>query len=255
MATSIEQVLVWCVWGWHIVCLSITTWMVCKFVAQRNEMHIKVRLPTLTYIYILGGVFMVLGRMFLEPWNCPFMYCKVTDNGSYTQTDIVYFLDNVAFIVRVTFLGGGFTLKLWYLYYALKLQTLLINNEWWTEINDNLNQNWWIKNANKYGTANKYTWIYLASYISFVNIFSIIVGFKVDQDIPRYIAGVIYVILAICVITFYCRIPKINDIFGIKKEIRLCTIYYTFCFVYFPAINFLSGILRTCISTYICFVL
>ena len=243
MATdNMEPVVAWILWSVSALAVLASGYMLYIFLQHRNEAYIKIRVPALTYIYVVSGGMMILGRMFLEPHNCPFTYCKLKDDDSYEQSDITHYFNAEAYAVRLTMLTISFCLKLWYLYYAFKLQTLLINGKWWTQINEDLNQNWWIKNANKYGKPGKNTWIVLTFVIIISILFLCIIGFKVNPEIPKFVAYVQSMILAMCIIIFYCTIPNINDIYGMKKEIKWCAICFFFGTFYFPITEFASGI-------------
>ena len=208
---------------------------------NRYEMYIKVRVPTLTYIYVSCGIFMILGRMFLEPHNCPFEYCQLKDDDTYTQQDPIQFLNSVAFTIRVTFLGAGYLMKLWYLHYALKLQTLFLNGKWWIKINQNLDQNWWIKNANKYGKANKRMWFILVISMASCIGFAVFAGLLFDPLIPKMVSFVIFLNIIVFTVAFYCKIPPINDIYGIKTEIKIASVTLAGAFLWFPIAEYATS--------------
>ena len=208
---------------------------------NRDKTYIKVRIPTLTYIYILAGVLMIAGRMFLEPHNCPFTYCKLKDDNTYTQQDTVQSLNSIVFAVRTTFLGFGYLLKLWYLYYSLKLQTLFLNNKWWMKINKNLNKNWWIKNINKYGKPTKKTWIILFIIMSAAIIFAIVSAFAINHEISKIVAYINFMAMCLFTVIFYCKIPKMNDIYGIKTEMKIATATLTAAFLWYGTTEFATS--------------
>ena len=241
MAALVETVVVWIQWTILILIALCCFYMVYRFVCNRNELQIQMRVPALTYIYCTSCLLMLFGRMFLDPHNCPFQYAQLKNDGSYTQSDIMQYINAISLAIRMILISTAFSMKLWYLYYMLKLQTLIINGKWWTQINENLNQNWWIKNAEKYGRTNKITWIVLFLWMFIMIMFAVIVGFKVNLHIPRMIGYVQLLIFAAASVIFYCKVPRINDIYGIKQEIKAITMVTLFAFFWFPITEFASG--------------
>ena len=239
--TTGQTIAIWIQWVYLLFVTLFCLYMIIKFIRVRHELHIKIRVPTFTYIFCTSMILMPPGRMFLDAHNCPFKWCELNNDGSFTQIQLVQDINSISFGVRLTLMTASFSMKLWYLFYALKLQTLLINGKWWTQINENLSKNWWIKNADKYGKVNKITWIIISAWLIILTSFVIIVGIARHSNISRVIGYLQIMIVAIASTLFYCKIPKINDIYGIKKEIKAVIIIEIWTFLWFPITEFASG--------------
>eukprot|EP01084_Bolivina_argentea_P179356 309939_1 len=241
-ASTLETAITWTSFVFTSITIYFCYYWLFKYIyMSRNETHIKIRLPTLTYIYVFAATLMGFGRILLEPHNCPFSYCELKDDGSYTQQTTVHLLNSILFAIRLTLMGTALLMKLWYLHYTLKLQTLLINAKWLAQINDDLSKNWWIKNANKYGKTNRRIWILLCVTMTVSILFCVIIGVFVNADIPRYIGVVECLVIALALIIFYCKIPPIRDIYAITAEIKIATATLVTAMLWYPITEFASN--------------
>ena len=114
---SVRFIITWMQWGFNAICIVACCYMIYRFIQCRNDLHIRIRIPTLTYIYCTSAILMVLSKMMLEAVTCPFAYCRVHSTTDYTQTSFMELLDGISFTFRVTLLGTSFSMKMWYLFY------------------------------------------------------------------------------------------------------------------------------------------
>ena len=109
------QVIVWAQWLFGVIVIIVCGRMIYKFIKQRNEPFMQIRVPSLTYIYCTAVMLMAFGyalyvpcyllirckycvyyrQLFLVKHTCPFTYCKHSE-----KTGIVYHLSEVESIYR-----------------------------------------------------------------------------------------------------------------------------------------------------------
>ena len=74
-----------------------------------------------------------------------------------------------------------------------------------------------------------------------ISILATVVGIFINPMVPRLVMSVQVMVMAAGAILFHCKIPAINDIYGMRQEMKLITIATGVASFYFPIVSIAQG--------------
>ena len=231
-----------------IIYLPFCCYCSYKLYASRDEPYVKIRKAILSHSIVILCVLFVLNRLILSDIYCAiFNKClshnyhissflsppsndqETTNEDIEDKLNVIVILSNINAFFNMLWLICCLP-KIFWVYYELSLQNALSNEKWWIQFNDKLGENIFIKYHNN---------IYMYSIVALL--LYIIIAISICYFFNTFGQFVIYAITSLIIIisTLFMiyHLPKIDDIFYLRQELKYCIIIYLPLIIFFNISN------------------
>eukprot|EP01084_Bolivina_argentea_P099225 178367_1 len=204
--------------------LNILSWCSTFYILYRkNIKQICLRYPKAV---ILSGLCFSTQLCITSPLGILINGILLHEGERYIALDIFYSILNQLSLGGMSYM---FAYRVFMIYFDIKWNLALQDSEWQLHIDANLQQNnsWFIRKKKTFGNSKTcglilfVVWlIFFISYITAV----LINGLQKNQQIRYTIVTIQWLIPLIFFIIISCKLPKFNDIYLIRKEIKTIVI-------------------------------
>ena len=206
--------------GIVIICIGyfiftpILIYYLYRFIRLQNVSDIMKHRKT-KLVYLQNGlslIAIIFERLFVTSvtvWN----FNNIIQINQYNLKWLIYICDGI-FIWGIFIL---FFIKIWLLFYSIQYHQSLAKLTWKKELNPHY-KSWYVVHKKSYGNFNFIIKLLLIPFILYI-ISEIYIEITIFEHISTHSFVISSLLLLIPSFILYCKLSKINDIFGIKKEI------------------------------------